>query len=238
MRRVAVLSATSAIAVLLAASSGRRTAASSGGRWLRVVAATCGLLGVAAPVALAQPTCGWVDSIDEWTGSFGWSWSHDDLWGVFPDLSIEARTQDAGSGSFLLTGFFGTFDGDIDGSLGFDDYDEVEDLEETRTFTHTVIRGPIVGPFPGLAARMTLQLDSLDCVYTWSAGVWGDGTITTESGSQSSELQPNVSTPAGTRSRSCRGRSAFSARRRSRSTRPFLRPLPSSSPTATARPAA
>jgi hypothetical protein len=137
------------------------------------------------------PSCGWIDSIDSWNGSYGWTWSHHDQWVQLPDLSLQATVHDGGSGTFSLDGFIGTFTGDIDGSLAFDDYYETEDLEGTLHFSHLVLSGPILGPFPGNEAQMILQLDSTDCTYTWSSGVWGAGTYSTESDSESTLTQPN-----------------------------------------------
>lgn len=147
---------------------------------------------VAAPGSAGAATCDWIDSIQSWNGSFGWSWSHHDSWVQLPDLSLAVATGDAGSGQFELEGFIGTFDGDIDGALAFDDDYRAEDLEGVVTYEHTVLSGPIEGPFPGMAARMMLQLDDLSCTYSWSAGVWGSGTVTTEAGSEAITTQPNM----------------------------------------------
>ena len=138
------------------------------------------------------PSCAWIHSIQSWNGSYGWSWSHQDSWAQFPDLSLQASVRDGGGGTFELDGFIGTFTGDIDGSLGFDDDYRVEDPDDVLVHDRTVLAGPIVGPFPGMAAQMLLQLDDFDCTYSWSAVVWGDGTHTTLVDSESVTIQPNA----------------------------------------------
>lgn len=158
------------------------------------------LVGIAAAIVLAAspsragefPSCGWINSIQSWNGSYGWSWSHHDSWAQFPVLSLQATVQDGGGGSFELDGFIGMFTGDIEGSLGFDDDYQVEDVEDVLSHARTVLSGPIVGPFPGQKAQMTLQLDDFDCTYSWSALAWGDGTKTTLAGSESVTMQPNA----------------------------------------------
>lgn len=138
------------------------------------------------------PSCGWINSIQSWNGSYGWSWSHHDSWAQLPDLFSQATVQDGGGGSFELDGFIGTFNGDIEGSLGFDDDYQVEDEGDVLSHVHTALSGPIVGPFPGMAAQMLLQLDDFDCTYWWSAGAWGNGTHTTLAGSEAVTTQPNA----------------------------------------------
>jgi hypothetical protein len=163
-----------------------------GARSLGSIAAIAAALAAAQPArADLPPSCGWIQSIQHWDASFGWSWSHEDHWTTFSS-TLAATTQDAGSGTASLDSFLS---GDIDGQLTFDDYLEDDGLSDV-TFTHTVLSGPIVGGVPGVPSHMFLQLDGTDCTYTWSTdGPWAAGTQTTEVGSEAIVTQPNAILP-------------------------------------------
>jgi len=157
---------------------------------LLACAATC-----FPPPARAQlPSCGWVDGIQDWSGSLSWSWGHDAQWTLIPDTDVHATVQDGGSCSFELDGFVGTFTGDVDGTLAFDDYLE-QKTDDRTSFQRTVLSGPIVGPFIGGKAQMLLFIDSLDCIYTWQMVPYGEGTYSTESFSESTDGYPSSILP-------------------------------------------
>lgn len=128
--------------------------------------ATCAAAFLAPPAHAQLPSCGWVDSVEQWSGSLSWGWGHDARWTLILDTDVHANVQDNGSCDFELDGFFGTFTGDVVGNLAFDDYLERKDEDHTF-FERIVLSGPIVGPFIGGQAQMVLFLNSLDCTYTW-----------------------------------------------------------------------
>jgi hypothetical protein len=156
------------------------------------------LFGVAIGVVVAAPsragsfpTCGWVTSVQDWSGSLDWTWGHEAEWAQLPDSTIHATVQDAGGGTFDLTGSFGAFHGDVDGQLDFDDYLQTEDLDNDVTFQRTVLTGPIIGPFPGDQAQMLLMIDPTACTYTWQMTPYADGTFSTESFSDATDGYPS-----------------------------------------------
>jgi len=162
---------------------------------LASAAVAIGLVG-AAPARAGTPHCEWVQAVQHWEGSFGWSWTHHDQWSLFPSTSITASTGDSGGGTFALDGFFGNFNGPIDGSLQFDDDYEAEDVPTGDvTFSHIVLSGPILGGLPGMPAQMVLQTDTIDCTYTWHAVVVGAGTHANEAGTENVDWQPNAFFP-------------------------------------------
>jgi hypothetical protein len=172
----------------------------------RVAKTACtlgGLIGLAgAPsVARGQPSCSWVESIQEWSGGLSWTWSHQAQWPQPPNSINEAKVQDAGSCTFDLTGSarFG-FSGAVDGQLDFDDDWKRKSLLSGATleFAHTVLSGPIGGFAPGTDALMVLELDTTACTYTWMMTPWADGTYTTDFTSRATRGYPSQVFP-GTR---------------------------------------
>jgi len=154
------------------------------------------ILAAAPPIAGAQPTCGWVNSITHWNASLGWSWSHNAQWSALM-TTTSTTTNDVGSGSGSLDGIAGgtVFTGDIEGQLAFDDY--IENRSDNYTsFTHTVLSGPLLSFSPGQPPQMILQLDPTACTYTWQmVGPFAAGTLTTETDSENVEDQPSAILP-------------------------------------------
>jgi hypothetical protein len=148
------------------------------------IACAMGLVSAAPARADDPPSCGWIQSIESWNGSFAWSWSHQASWTLIPNTQVDARVIDGGSCDFELTGFPGgsLFSGPVDGQLNL--YDNLDTRTQNATFfDRTVLSGPIVGPYPGNVAMMFLTLDPTSCTYTWQMVPYADGTHSYTGGS-------------------------------------------------------
>lgn len=148
-------------------------------------------------IASADPSCDWVSGVTQWSGSFGWSWSHQDAWQE-DTLSIRLAVQDVGSGSATLSGAVGTYVGFVEGTLAFDDYYETlseGDDPSEAWWQHTVLSGAIVGATPGMDTVLVLVLNESDCTYTWQSVPIGAGTRSEPGLSEPTRMAPNEITP-------------------------------------------